>query len=204
MKRNWSKFFTQYTVLLVVGTLVISGSLLYIDNKDKLTSKPAKLQEPKTITIKKTYKDDKLVNEYNDEDYNFEEQSNDEQYKSDEQYKYTETSYDDATTKKDDSQPANQLSVKTYQKTTTTKDSTNQKRGLNGRNPYAIEYANAIKKYIKLAARAEELKAKKKTASADDRYDIDNELRQMKPMQINLESKLKSAQKKYRAWESSH
>jgi hypothetical protein len=198
MKQNWSKFFTQYTVLLVIGSLVIVASLLYIDNKDKLTSNSNNLQERKEITIKKTYRDIS-VHEYNDDEYVFDNETTDSN-DSKNNTGNTQTTYE--TERLPNATPGNSLTVKTSKKTTTA--TTSKKRGLNGRNPYAIEYANAIKEYTALAKRAEVLKTEKKVASGDARYEINNELRQMKPAQVNITNKLKSAQKKYRAWEKNH
>jgi len=204
MKRNWSKFFTQYTILLVLGSLVMGGSLMYIDNKDKLTANTDNLQEPKTITIKKTYKSNSIVHDYNDKDYDFEEaETTFPDYTTGEHVETVETTYE--TEKPDNTQPVNSLKVKTTKTTVkTTQPKTNKKRGLNAKNPHAMEYANAIKVYITLAKKAEQLKAEKKGATGNNKYEIDNELRKMKPQEVNITNRLKSAQKKYRAWEKSH
>jgi len=202
MKQNWSKFFKQYTILLVLGSLVISGALLYIDNKYKLTEKTDDLQEPKTITIKKTYKLNSIVHDYNDKDYDFKEaETTSPDYTTGEHVETVETSYSTEEPKK--TQPVNSLKVKATPpivKSTQTKI----KKGLNAKNPYAIEYANAIKEYMALSKKAEQLKENKNRATGSARYEIDNQLRKMKPEEVNITNRLKSAQKKYRAWEKSH
>jgi len=206
MKQNWSKFFKQYTILLVLGSLVISGTLLYIDNKDKLTAKTGDLQEPKTITIKKTYKTNSIVHDYKDKDYDFEDGKMTSSGETtgdnvDKNVDTVSTSY--ATDQSENTQPANSLKVKTTAPTVKSTQ-TKTKKGLNAKNPYAIEYANAIKEYIALAKKAEQLKEDKKRATGSNRYSIDNELRKMKPEEVNITNRLKSSQKKYRTWEKSH
>jgi len=202
MKQNWSKFFTQYTTLLVFGSLLIVGTLMYIDNRDKVTAKTDNLQGLKTITIKKTYKSDSIVHEYNDKDYHFD---NEKIISSDDTTNDNIGTLDttDAADKTENTQPAHSLKVNTTSPTAK-HITTKTKKGLNAKNPYAVEYANAIKEYIALSKKAEQLKEDKKRAAGSNRNDIDNKLRKMKPEEVNLTHRLKSAQKKYREWEKNH
>ncbi len=202
MKQNWSKFFTQYTILLLLGSLLIVGTLIYIDNIDKLTLKTDNLQEPKTITIKKTYKSSGIIHEYKDKDYNFD---NEKIISSDETTNNNIETLETADTadKTEKSQPGHSLKVQTTSPTSQ-KINTKPKKGLNAKNPYAIEYANAIKDYLALSKQAEQLKEDKKRATGSKQNDIDNKLRKMKPDEVNLTNRLKSAQKKYREWEKNN
>jgi hypothetical protein len=218
MKQNWSKFFTQYIMLLVFGSLLIFWALIYIDDLYKSTLKSDDLQGSKTIIIKKTYKSTGIVNEYNDKDYNFEEQkiissgeSTSDNIDNGKMISSSETTSDNIETvdktyttgKPKNNQPVKSLKVNRPSPAAKNID-TKTKKGLNAKNPYAIEYANAIKDYIALSKKAEQLKEDKKRATGGRRNLIDDQLRKMKPEEVNLTHRLKSAQKKYRQWEKNH